>query len=265
MNVALIGCGSWGARVARRLVTTPGVTDLVVIDTDLERARSLASELVCGWSAVPLEFLAVASYDAVVLATPPAHRTQLVRAALAGTPPEQIRIEKPLAETYEDAVTIAEMCHAAGTHLTVGFTLLHHPLYEAAFTYAELLGGVTSVRGMRVGRPPAHDVDPFTDLGIHTASLAAFLDVPCTRMIAAHMTDADARRTVLTTPGGDVTVDELEHVVRTPDGDIRIAADHDALGRDLAAWAAGTHRGTSAVALRAQRLTPNREERTCAA
>lgn len=274
MRVTLFGCGSWGSRVARRLMDTPGVSHLTVIDEDWNRAQALGDDLGCAWSPDPFGYLAVTGTatssvepGAIVLATPPSSRLPLVRAAMDGygLPPSLVRVEKPLAESTSDATAIVETCSAAGAQLTVGFTLLHHPLYEAAFAYAALLGGVLEVRGMRVGRPPAHDVGPLTDIGIHTASIAAFLDAPCTRLIAAHIPDADARRTVLVTPGGDVVVDELELRVRTPDGDIRISADHDALGRDLAAWIEGSHRGTPDVALRAQRITPNREERLCVA
>lgn len=274
MRVTLFGCGSWGSRIARRLADLPDVSHLAVVDEDLERAQALGNELDCAWSGDPFGYLGVTGTQegscaggAVVIATPPSTRLALVRAALTGygIAPRLVRVEKPLAESYDDATAIVEACDTAGASLSVGFTLLHHPLYEAAFAYAEQLGGVLEVRGMRFGRTPAHDVNALDDLGIHTASIAAHLDVPCTRLVAAHMDSSDARRTVLVTPGGDVVVDELDLVVRTPDGDIRIAGDHDALGRDLAAWLGGTHRGTPDVALRAQRILAGRMEHACVA
>lgn len=278
MRVTLFGCGSWGSRIARRLSTMPDVR-LAVIDEDPERAQALGNELGCAWSFDPFGYLAVTGTQtssveggAVVIATPPSTRLALVRAAMGGygLPPTQVRIEKPLAETHDDALAIADACERAGAQLTVGFTLLHHPLYEAAFEFAKALGGVREVSGLRVGRPPRHDAHPSLDLAVHTASIAAYLDAPLGRLAVAHLEHADARRTVLVTPSGDVEVDELALRVRTPDGDIHIAADHDTLGRDLAAWLARTHRGTPEVAMRTQRyIAPCNilvgEERTCVA
>lgn len=275
MKVTVIGCGNWGSRIARRLTTTPGVTRLAVVDEDQDAAERLGHELGVAWSPDPLGYLLVTGTQsssvepgAVVIATPPSTRLPLVRAALDGygLAPSLVRVEKPLAETVEDALAITDACDAAGATLTVGFTLLHHPLYEAAFTYAAAAGGVLEVRGMRVGRKPAHPVTPIADLGIHTTSIAAFLGVPCRRLVAAHIPAADARRTTLVTPSGDVVVDELALTVHTPDGPITVKPDHDALGRDLAAWMRGNHRGTPQVALVAQDMAQVLTEvPTCAA
>lgn len=278
MRITLFGCGSWGSRIARRLAGTPGVSHLTVIDEDPDRAQALGNELGCAWSFDPFGYLAVTGTQtssvepgAVVIATPPSTRLALVRAALNGygLAPRLVRVEKPLAETLDDAQAIVDACEQFGAQLSVGFTLLHHPLYDAAFQYAEALGGVREVRGLRIGRPSTHGARADIDLGIHTASIAAHLDVDLDDLTCAHLDAADARRTVLVTPRGEIDVDELELRVRTPQGDIRISPEHDALGRDLAAWLAGNHRGTPAVALRAQRwITPHtalREETPCVA
>lgn len=276
MRVTLFGCGSWGARIARRLVDEiGGDLRLTVVDDDMERAIALARELDCDWSCDPYGYLAVTGTQAssvergkVIIATPPTERATLVHAAIHGygLAPDQIRIEKPLAETIEDAEAIVRMCEQHGVQLTVGFTLLHHPLYEVAFRYATIYGGALSVSGTRWGRHPRHIVDPLLDVGIHAASIAAHLDTRLADLTVGFVEHADARRTTIHTRAGDVVVDELELCVRTPDGDVSVDAAHDALGCDLRAWLAGEHRGTPTVALAAQREIRDAQEGiTCVA
>jgi predicted dehydrogenase len=191
----------------------------------------------------------------VVIATPPAERLRLVRAVLGGYggSPESIRIEKPLAETEADAAEIVEMCADAGVSLTVGFTLLHHPLYEAAFAYLRTVGATPiHVDAVRIGRPARHEASALVDTGIHAAAIAAHIDVPAS-IAAAYDDTASLRCTRIYTSVGNILVDEVAGTVMTPHGSIEVS-DGDALCAELDAWIDGTHRGTPAVALAAQRI-----------
>jgi predicted dehydrogenase len=261
MKVTLIGCGGWGSRVARKLADRTGVR-LVLVDCDTERVRELAAELDCECSSDPYGYLGVTGTQdgsreggLVVIATPPSERVGLVRAVLNGygVAPKAIRIEKPLAETEADAAEIVALCADAGVALSVGFTLLHHPLYGAAFAYMRAVGAdPIHVDAVRIGRPARHDANAFIDAGIHAAAVAAHLGVPA-GISAAYDDAAVVRCTRIFTSAGKITVDEVAGSVVTPHGAI-LASDKDALDAELDAWIMGTHRGTPEVALQAQRI-----------
>ena len=267
MKVTLFGCGGWGSRVAAKLATFDDVR-LVVVDADHDRVQHVAKELGCGCSSDPYGYLGVTGTaddsvmgGRVVIATPPSERAQLVRAVLGGYGPKPIaiRIVKPLAETADEAAQIVQMCEDAGVALTVGFTLLHHPLYAAAFAYMNATGATPiHVDAVRIGKPARHAANAFVDAGIHAAAVAAYLNVPA-GISAAYDPLAALRVTRIYTSGGKVVVDELAGTVTTPHGEIGVH-DGDALATELDAWLTGTHRGTPAVAVEAQRIVDTHVE-----
>lgn len=262
MRVTLIGCGGWGARIARRLVEFEGVR-LVLVDERREVVEPLASELSveCSWD--PFGYLGVSGTQTdsttggmVIIATPPQEREAVVRAVLTGygVKPRCIRVEKPIAESVEAAERIVELCDAAGVRLEVGFTLLHDPLYDAAFDYIRANRmRVRQVSGVRIGARPRHRCDALLDQGIHTAAIGAFLGVSA-RVNALHSDSARMRKTTLHVEGGKIVVDEIAGTITTPDGILGCDTSMgDALHRDLDAWLMGRHRGSSRVGLEAQR------------
>lgn len=267
MIAAVVGCGNWGARVARRLAEFDDVLVSAVFDTDLARARETAATLPPSQNGERVaalkdftQYLDVMTPDAVVLAVPAGHRLPFVEAVCAQyrSRKQRIRIEKPLGLDVAEAEAIVETCSNAGVDLTIGFTLLHHPLYEIAFQYLEQRGEqAAELDGIRVGRAPAHDVDAMLDIGVHAASIAAHLRVPQreTDIISWFGTSAGARTTrIIGDRGAEVVVDEIALTVTTDHGVIHVGDGHDALGCDLRAWIDGTHRGTPETALAAQRL-----------
>jgi predicted dehydrogenase len=191
----------------------------------------------------------------VVIATPPSERIKLVRAVLSGYGPKPIaiRIEKPLAETADQAAQIVQMCEDAGVELTVGFTLLHHPLFAAVFAYMNAVDSTPiHVDAVRIGKPARHTANAFVDAGIHAAAVAAYLGVPA-GIAAAYDDDTVVRCTRIYTNSGKILVDEVAGTVTTPHGMIGVGSG-DALELEINAWVNGTHRGTPEVALDAQRI-----------
>lgn len=259
MKVTLFGCGGWGSTVAAKLDAASGVR-LVVVDESRERAERLGDGLGVQWSYDPFGYLGVTGTGAstidggmVVIATPPSERVKLVSAVLDGygPKPRAIRIEKPLASTGEEAETIAAMCEEAGVELSVGFTLLHHPLYEAAFAYIEATRSeVQWLQAIRIGPRARHDVHALVDAGIHAAAVAAYLDVPAA-ISASYCDHGMMRRTSINIAAGSVVIDEIAGTVTTPTGEITVR-EGDALRSELEAWLMGHHRGTPEVAVAAQ-------------
>lgn len=265
MKITLIGCGGWGERLARALARMGLADRLVLVDEIRERVAPLAGELDCAWTSDPYGYLGVTGTQsnsveggAVIVATPPEERLQIIRAVLDGygKPPMLLRVEKPLAMNVDDAERIVGWCENLSVELTTGFTLLHHPLYDAAFKWLDEQGAsVTHLTAARIGARPRHRCDALIDAGIHAASIAAHAE--CDATITARFgigAFARSRWTILETLAhGSVIVDELDGFVETIDGRLTVPA-YDALEADLAAWVGGTHRGKPQVALAAQRI-----------
>lgn len=263
MKTTIIGCGSWGARVASKVMSLGHRVALV--DSSMavrDTARRLEEFDPIPWSADPIGYLGVTGTasssrepGALIIATPPGTRVELIRAALCGygAPPAMIRVEKPLGLSVAEAEEITALCADAGVPLTVGFTLLHHPLYGAAFAYLRASRAkIGVVEGVRIGRAPRHDIHALLDQGIHTAAIAAHIDAPA-HITAGINPDAEMRTTRFHTPHGQVVVDEIQQIVDTPHGIMSVRPGGDALRRELEAWYAGKHLGTPDLALRAQR------------
>jgi predicted dehydrogenase len=260
MKVALFGCGGWGRRVAAKLAARADVT-LTVVDHD-DSVRGFGESLGCKASSDPYGFLGVTGTadsslggGMVVIATPPSERVALVRAVLGGYghQPIAIRVEKPLAETEAEAAEIVALCETAGVKLSVGFTLLHHPLYTAAFTYMRAIGAQPiHVDAVRIGKHARHEANAFIDTGIHAAAVAAYLGVPAG--ISASYDDAVSMRTTrIYTNLGKIIIDEVAGSISTPHGAI-IPGSGDALEIELDAWMRGVHHGSPSVAIEAHRI-----------
>lgn len=97
MRVAVIGTGSMGGMHARLLAGMEGVTEILVVDADAERAALVARD--AGARAVTHD-QAIAEADAVVIATPAELHPASVEAAVARGIPALC--EKPIADELHD-------------------------------------------------------------------------------------------------------------------------------------------------------------------
>jgi myo-inositol 2-dehydrogenase / D-chiro-inositol 1-dehydrogenase len=115
MKVGLLGAGRIGALHASVLARDPAVEEILVGDTDLQRAEKVAEGI--GGEAGRIEAVLRAAPDAVVIAaSTPAH-APLIRAAVeAGIP---AFCEKPIALGYEETVEITREVEASGATLQV--------------------------------------------------------------------------------------------------------------------------------------------------
>ncbi len=132
LRIGIIGVGAMGAdhaeRVARR---TSGARLVAVSDPDVARATALATAL-DGVRVIddPLELVADAEVDAVIIASPGfAHAEQLMACLEHGKP---VLCEKPLTMDTESALRVVEAEHKTGRQLIqVGFMRRFDPEYAA--------------------------------------------------------------------------------------------------------------------------------------
>jgi myo-inositol 2-dehydrogenase/D-chiro-inositol 1-dehydrogenase len=127
MRVAVIGAGSMGGMHAQLLGGMDGVDEVLVVDTDAERA-ALAARNAGGRPVTHDE--ALAGSDAIVIATPAELHAASVEAAVARGIPALC--EKPLTEDLATSAALVELVEAAGAHVEMGFQRRH----EASFAEA---------------------------------------------------------------------------------------------------------------------------------
>lgn len=124
IGIALAGFGYWGANLARNAMAAPNTHLIGIVESDesqREQAR-LGHPHSTMWQGIE-EALDDERVDAVILATPASTHATLARQTLnAG---KHVLVEKPLAETIDDAAALVEMAAASGLTLMVGHTFLY--------------------------------------------------------------------------------------------------------------------------------------------
>src|ERR671911_642276 len=144
MKVGLLGAGRIGALHASVLARDPAVNEILVGDSDMQRAEEVAREV--GGVAGRIEAVLDSGPDGVVIAaSTPAH-APLIRAAVeAGIP---AFCEKPIALGYEETVEITKEVEESGATLQIGFQRRFDAGYSEARRLIEsgALGTIYSVR-----------------------------------------------------------------------------------------------------------------------
>jgi myo-inositol 2-dehydrogenase/D-chiro-inositol 1-dehydrogenase len=127
MKVAVIGVGHMGRLHARHVAATPGV-ELLVVDSDAERAHAVAQEFGGKVMIETSDALDVA--DAAVIATPQATHGAILRAGLARRRP--MLCEKPIAGTLAETAALAAEVRLSGVPVQVGFQRRFDPAHVKA-------------------------------------------------------------------------------------------------------------------------------------
>lgn len=182
LGVAVAGLGEIGRLHARNLAAhVPGARLALLVDQVPAAAQRLAGELGVAWSTSYADALADPAVDAVVIATPtPLHARMVGEAAAGGV---HVFCEKPLALDVTDARTAADLMHAAGRCLQVGFQRRFDPDWLAAKRCLDA-GEVGRVELFRVshrnrGHPHGGATDSlgslFVDMTVHDMDSARWL------------------------------------------------------------------------------------------
>ena len=123
MKGLVVGGGSIGSRHLRNLFTL-GITDLALVEPDIQRRENLSGEI----SLVEYQSLEQGlswKPDFVVIATPTyLHASQALEVARKGV---DLFIEKPLAHTSEYLIELADVVKQKGLISLVGCNMRFHP------------------------------------------------------------------------------------------------------------------------------------------
>jgi predicted dehydrogenase len=127
LKMAVIGGGFIGSLHARIIAECPHAQLVAVADINQEKARELGRELGCAAYGDVESMLKAEDIDAVDICTPEKYHVSPVE--LAAKYHKHILLEKPVAETYEDAKYIARTAEEAGVRLMIGHILHFDPRY----------------------------------------------------------------------------------------------------------------------------------------
>ena len=129
IRLAQIGVGYWGRNLLRNAVALPGAEVVAVCDHD-EAARDVAAGLAPrAHTSDDVEIVfADKSVEAVIIATEtPTHFELASRALEAG---KHVFVEKPLAQTADEAAHLVALADEHDRRLMVGHLLRYHPAYR---------------------------------------------------------------------------------------------------------------------------------------
>jgi myo-inositol 2-dehydrogenase/D-chiro-inositol 1-dehydrogenase len=128
LRAGIIGVGRIGVMHARTLKNNAAVSELLVSDADLARAREVAADV--GGIATSVDELFAARPNAIIVSAATAAHAELVRRAAAVKIP--VFCEKPLASDIPDTIAVIDAIRAAGVSLTMGFQRRSDAGYRAA-------------------------------------------------------------------------------------------------------------------------------------
>ncbi len=125
MRVSIIGCGLIGSRRADIIKQAGTDSITAVVDTDIERAKALASKIGCNaeidWQSVVKD----SAVDVVVVSTTNNWLAQITTTALQNG--KNVLCEKPMGRNLADAEAMYKASVSSGKLLKIGFNHRYHP------------------------------------------------------------------------------------------------------------------------------------------
>jgi UDP-N-acetylglucosamine 3-dehydrogenase len=177
LGVAVIGTGFWGRNHARNLKELSETELLAVCDVNPERAKAVAEQLDIDAYTDSRKLLKRRDIEAVTICT---WSTKLaleaLRALKAG---KHVLVEKPMANTVQQARKLVELAQRKERLLTVGFLMRFIPGVQSikeAIKKGEI-GTLVCATAKRVSRWPERigDVGVVKDLAIHDIDIMRYL------------------------------------------------------------------------------------------
>ena len=147
MRIALAGAGAFGIKHLDALSRIEGVEIAAIVSRTSEQAREVAIKYGAALATTDLDdVLLMSDVDAVILCTPTQmHAAQSIAALRAG---KHVQVEIPLADSWRDALEVAEVARATGLVCMVGHTRRFNPSHQ--WLHQRIVAGELSVQHMDV-------------------------------------------------------------------------------------------------------------------
>jgi predicted dehydrogenase len=175
VRVALIGCGYWGPKVLRAAASLATVDVVALVDREVERARAVQRHFPAARVAASAQDVLDDGVDAVIVATEPGTHFELASEALSAG--KHTLVEKPLALSATDCLTLGRQAQASGLVLMAGHTFRFSPAvqYVRALLERGELGELYYIDSQRLnlGRV-RRDVDSIWNFAPHDISIVNY-------------------------------------------------------------------------------------------
>jgi predicted dehydrogenase len=183
IKIGLIGLGKMGQNHLRVLSLLKSVELVFVYDINT-KAAELLGETYGVQTHADLEQL-LPKVDAVVICTPTVTHGEYIRKAAGHV--KKIFVEKPMADSLEEAQALSAFALENGIKIQVGFIERFNPAVQQLKSVLDKSEQVISIDFTRTNKLSARitDVDVVTDLMIHDIDLALYLNGPV-RSVSAH-------------------------------------------------------------------------------
>ena len=192
VRTAVVGVGHLGRHHARILAALDGASLVAVVDTDADRAKTVAAAT--GARALGDYRDLAGQVDAVSIAAPTELHHEIALAFLERG--VSVLVEKPMTRTLEEADALIAAAAASGATLAVGQTERYNPAVAAVMPF------VTTPRFVEVHRlgvfpDRSLDIDVIVDLMIHDLDLI-------NAMVRSEVTSIEAVGVPVLTPKFDI-------------------------------------------------------------
>jgi UDP-N-acetylglucosamine 3-dehydrogenase len=177
MRLGLLGLGTMGRNHLRVISNHPDTVLAAVSDVSAEALAAAVEQTGAQGFADPLEMIAAAEIDGVVVASPTtSHAAQTLAAIERGLP---VLVEKPLAATVEEGLAVVAAARKRGVRVQVGHVERYNPavLEMGRLLREGWLSNVYAITSRRAGPFPARirDVGVTVDLGTHDVDMLCWI------------------------------------------------------------------------------------------
>jgi len=177
LNVAVIGCGSWGRNHARVYSELENANLVAVSDIVEASAKTIGERYHTDWCCDVEKVFDNPEVDAVSICTPTVTHAECgLKAIEAG---KHVLVEKPMTDTVQEAEALIDLAKKQGVTLSVGFIERFNPAVREAIKMISdgKIGDLIQVHAKRVSRWPRRigDVGVIKDLAIHDIDVSNYL------------------------------------------------------------------------------------------
>jgi len=169
LNVAVVGCGSWGRNHARVFKDLDSAALLAIADVDQSVAEEVGVRYNVDWYTDPKKIFDRSDIEAISVCTPTVTHADIALTAIKAG--KHVLVEKPMTDTTDEAESLIRAAEAQGVYLAVGFVERFNPaVNETIKKISEgKIGEVILAHARRVSRRPLRigDVGVIKDLAIH--------------------------------------------------------------------------------------------------
>ena len=169
INVAVIGCGSWGRNHIRVYNDLGNASITAIADMNTATAKEFGERYSVDWYTEPEKVFERDDVEAISICTPTVTHADLAMQAIEAG--KHVLVEKPMTNTTDEAKELINAAKRQGVHLAVGFVERFNPAVSEAMNIISKgeVGEVILAHTRRVSRRPLRigDVGVIKDLAIH--------------------------------------------------------------------------------------------------